>query len=182
MARKVAVAAVSLTVAMAAVGGTVFTQSGAPGPGWVQTPAGGWVPPNHPLAGQPAPPTGPDFVCSNATVRGTYAIQMQGTQPLPGGGTQAVIGVVIRTYDGAGGFTQIDNIKGAVTGIVFDRPGFGTYQVNEDCSGSANFEPGPGIQIQERLVVSDAGREIRSIVSSPPPIMVSPISQRVDHR
>lgn len=182
MARTRAIVAISCVAAMAAAGGSMLAQSGAPGPGWVQRPGGGWVPPNHPLAGQPGPPTGPNFVCSNATVRGTYAVQMQGTQPLPGGGTQAVIGVVIRTYDGAGNFTQIDNIKGAVTGIVFDRPGWGTYQVNADCSGSTDFEPGPGILIQERFVVIDGGREFRSITASPPPLMVVATGQRTDRR
>ena len=61
------------------------------------------------------------FHCSAATIRGTYGIQMQGTNPVPpplGGGIQTVIGVVVRTYDGAGTFHQVDNIKGSVTGIV----------------------------------------------------------------
>jgi hypothetical protein len=63
--------------------------------------------------------------CSDRTVRGTYAIQIEGTRPVPpaaGGGVEAVIGVVIRTYDGAGGFTQIDNVKGSVTGRTARAP------------------------------------------------------------
>ena len=70
---------------------------------------------------------------------------------------QAVIGVVLRTYDGAGAFTQVDNIKGSVTGIVPDRPGSGTYQVNADCSAVTLFQPGPGITLEERMVIVDHG-------------------------
>jgi hypothetical protein len=123
--------------------------------------------------------------CSDQTVRGTYAIQMQGTRPVPlavGGDVEAVIGVIIRTYDGAGGFTQIDNVKGSVTGIEPDRPGSGTYQVNEDCTGTTRFQPGPGPMIEERMVIVDAGREIRSITASPLPVMVSTVQLRIERR
>ena len=127
----------------------------------------------------------PGFRCTEATIRGTYGGQMQGTSPVPppqGGGTQSVIGVIVRTYDGAGTFTQVDNIKGSVTGIVPDRPGSGTYQVNADCSGVTLFQPGPGITIEERMVIVDHGKEIRTIVSSPLASMVSSVQKRIDHR
>ena len=120
--------------------------------------------------------------CTDATIRGTYGIQMQGTIPAPGGGTQAVIGVAVRTYDGAGSFTQVDNLKGAVTGIVPDRPGSGTYQVNDDCTAIAVLQPGPGITIEERMVIVERGNELKSITSSPPPIMVSAVHKRIDRR
>jgi hypothetical protein len=108
---------------------------------------------------------------------------MQGTQPIPGGsGTQAVIGVVIRTYDGAGNFTQVDNIKGSVTGIVPNREGFGTYQVSPDCSAIAQFVPGPGLSIEERMVIVDGGREVRTMTSSPAAVMVTAVHQRVAPR
>ena len=42
--------------------------------------------------------------CSEATVRGDYGIQIQGTRPAPGGLTESVIGIVFRTYDGHGNF------------------------------------------------------------------------------
>jgi hypothetical protein len=127
----------------------------------------------------------PGFHCSNATIRGTYGVQMQGRSPVPpqfGGGMQDVIGVVVRTYDGLGSFTQFDNIKGTVTGIVPDRPGGGTYQINADCSGTTVFQPAPGITIEERMVVVEMGDEIRTITSNPPPFMVSAVHKRIDHR
>lgn len=121
--------------------------------------------------------------CSVATLRGAYGIQVQGTRPTaPGGPAESVIGVVLRVYDGAGQFTQVDNIKGSITGISPDRPGFGTYEVNEDCTAVAHFEPGPGVALQERMVIVDGGDEVLSIVASPPPVMMSGRQVRVSGR
>jgi hypothetical protein len=135
---------------------------------------------------QTAGAQGRSFECSERTLRGTYGAQMQGIRTLPpaaGGGTESVIGVVIRTYDGEGGFTQIDNIKGSVTGIVPDRPGEGTYAVSPDCRAIAEFIPGPGAPlIQERLVIVQDGAEVRSIVSSPAGVMVTAVAKRIDRR
>ena len=141
---------------------------------------GGSIGPGHSATAQ-----GVGYQCTDATIRGTYGIQMQGTQPVPppqGGGTQTLIGVVVRTYHGDGTFSQVDNIKGSVTGIVPDRPGSGTYQVNPDCSGVTLFQPGPGITIEERMVIVDRGNEIRSIVGNPLVVMVSTVQKRIDHR
>jgi hypothetical protein len=68
--------------------------------------------------------------CSEATVRGDYGIQIQGTRPAPRGLIESVIGVVLRNYDGHGSFTQVSNVKGSITGTVPDSQGFGTYDVN----------------------------------------------------
>lgn len=122
------------------------------------------------------------FECNEATLRGTYGAQMTGSRPLPGGGTEPVIGVALRTYDGAGNYTQIDNLKGAVTGMVPDRPGFGTYQVNPDCTAVGRLEPAPGIVVEERMVIVGDGREIRSISASPLPVMISGVQKRIDRR
>jgi hypothetical protein len=121
--------------------------------------------------------------CSNRTIQGTYGIQMQGTRPISGGtDTEQVIGVVTRTYDGQGRFTQIDNVKGSVSGIVFDRPGSGTYVVNADCTGRTLFQPAPGVSIEERMVIVDYGHEVRSITVSPPPFMTTTVGKRIGWR
>jgi len=124
------------------------------------------------------------FECTNATIQGTYGIQMRGTGPVPpplGGGTQDLIGVVIRTYDGMGNFTQIDNVKGSVTGWVPDRPGSGTYQVNPNCTAVTYFVPGPGAPpIEERVVIVDAGRETYTITATPAPLMVTTVGKRIN--
>ena len=120
--------------------------------------------------------------CSEATLRGDYGVQIQGTRPAPGGLTESVIGVILRTYDGQGNIDQVDNVKGSITGIVPDRPGFGTYEVSPDCTGIARFQASPGILIEERLVIVDNGREIRSMTASPAPVMVTGIHQRIHTR
>ena len=123
------------------------------------------------------------FRCTERTLRGTYGGQIQGTRPVPpplGGGFETIIGVVIRTYDGAGNFTQVDNVKGSVTGITPDRPGFGTYTVSSDCTAIFEAEPAPGIVLQERAVILSLGREIRSITASPASVMVTSVGHRID--
>ena len=120
--------------------------------------------------------------CSLATIGGDYGIQIQGTRPVPGGLTESVVGVVLRNYDGRGNISQVDNVKGSITGIVPDRPGFGTYEVSPDCTGIARFQPGPGILLEERLVIVDDGREIRSMVAAPAGVMVTGVHQRIHTR
>lgn len=120
--------------------------------------------------------------CSNVTIRGTYGLNIQGTRPVPpplGGGTETIIGVVLRTYDGAGNFTQIDNVKGSVTGIEPDRFGVGTYQVSLNCTAVTRVEPGPGIVIDERMVIVDGGAETRSITASPQGVMVTALGRKI---
>jgi hypothetical protein len=121
-------------------------------------------------------PTG----CSDRTLRGTYGIQITGTRPSsPGGPIETVIGVVIRTYDGHGAFTQIDNVKGSMSGIVPDRPGFGTYEVAADCTAVVHLEPGPGILIEERIVIVDDAREIFGGSIAPGAVMVTAVQKRI---
>jgi hypothetical protein len=126
------------------------------------------------------------FECSDATIRGTWGTHMQGTGPVPpplGGGIQNLVGVVTRTYDGMGNFTQIDNIHGSVTGWVPNRPGSGTYQVNPDCTFATQFVPGPGAPvIEERGVIVELGNELHSATVTPMQTMVSAHSQRIDRR
>ena len=121
--------------------------------------------------------------CTVATLRGAYGIQVQGTRPAAQGGpTESVMGVMLRVYDGAGQFTQVDNIKGSITGIAPDRPEFGTYDVTVDCTAVAHLQPGPGISLEERMVIVAGGDEVFSIVSSPAPVMMSGRQTRVSGR
>ena len=89
---------------------------------------------------------------NNLLIQGTFGIQVQGTQLYaPTGATESVVGVVVRQYDGQGGFTQTSNVKGSISGIVPDRFGAGTYQVRNDCS----------------LIVTSALRQASSCASRP---------------
>jgi hypothetical protein len=122
--------------------------------------------------------------CSARTIRGDFGIQMQGTRPTPPPNSvvETVVGVVLRNYDGNGNFTQIDNIKGSVTGIVPDRLGTGTYEVYPDCSGVTLFQPdpnNPNLVIKEKIIVLRGGAEIRAIAESPAPLMVSSVAKRI---
>ena len=120
--------------------------------------------------------------CSEATVRGDYGIQIQGTRPAPGGLTESVIGVLHRTYDGQGNFTQVSNLKGSITGTNPDSQSVGTYEVNADCTGIIRAQPLPGILIEERLVIVDNGREIRAAVMTPTPVVITSVHQRMHRR
>jgi hypothetical protein len=121
--------------------------------------------------------------CNAATLKGAYGILMQGTRPsAPGGPLETLSGVVHRVYDGEGQFTQVDNVKGSITGIVPDREGSGTYEVRADCTAVTHFEPGPGISIEERLVIVEGGRKVFSMVSNPPPVMVTTVQERISTR
>jgi hypothetical protein len=115
-------------------------------------------------------------------VRGDYGIQIQGTRPAPGGLTESVIGIVLRNYDGRGGFSQVSNVKGSLTGTVPDSQGFGTYEVNADCTGVVRFQAAPGVLLEERLVIVDNGREIRTAVMVPTAVMITGVHQRIDTR
>ena len=120
--------------------------------------------------------------CSEATVRGDYGIQIQGTRPAPGGLTESVIGIVFRTYDGHGNFEQVSNLKGSITGHNPDSQSIGTYEVNPDCTGSIRSQPLPNVLIEERLVIVDDGNEIRAAVMSPTPVVITSVHQRMHRR
>lgn len=126
--------------------------------------------------------------CSEATLRGAYGIQIQGTRPAPPpappGSIESIIGVTIRHYDGRGNFTQIFNDKGSITGIAPpDREGFGTYQVNEDCTGAHELRfPGVPFVATDRFVIVDRGREVRNFTVSPAPVMVTGVSKKIGGR
>lgn len=126
--------------------------------------------------------------CSLATLRGAYGIQIQGTRPvppqvppLPAGTMESVIGVIVRHYDGQGAFTQVGNEKGSISGNApVDREGAGTYEVNEDCTGTHELQiVGSPIKVTDRFVIVDRGREVRNFVVSPAPVMVTGVSQKI---
>jgi len=125
--------------------------------------------------------------CSNFTIRGDYGIQVQGSRntPPPNVVTENVIGVLIRKFDGYGNFEQVDNVKGSVSGIVPDRQGAGTYEVNADCTGETYFQPdpnNPNLVIKEKIVIVNNGNGILAITQSPPTLMVSTVATRVQKR
>ena len=73
-----------------------------------------------------------DLGCSNATLKGDYAFSVLTIVEAPPGAPGVVVG--LGTFDGKGGFTQIDYPGGS------DLAGFrtgqtGTYMVDSNCTG-----------------------------------------------
>ncbi len=132
--------------------------------------------------GQENSDRGREKQCSETTVSGAYGIQIQGTRPAPGGQIESVIGVVLRNYDGHGSFSQVSNVKGSITGTVPDSPSSGTYEVNADCTGVVRFQAPNGVVVEERLVIVDNSREIRTAAMVPTAVVITGVQQRIHSR
>jgi hypothetical protein len=75
-------------------------------------------------------------------------------------------GVAMTHFDGHGNLSQVDftTRNGAPVGADW-RAAVGTYEINADCTGTAQIIPGDGSPtLNLRLVVVDRGREVRTIV------------------
>jgi hypothetical protein len=122
------------------------------------------------LAGAPAmaqsdAPKSGDRRCSNRTLFGDYASQIEGTILGP---NLPLRGLAMAHFDGKGNITQVDHI--VVNGIpptLEWSPGTGTYTVNPDCTGSAviNSTSGQG-PINLHFVVARHGTEIHQVVDA----------------
>ena len=67
-------------------------------------------------------------VCGNRTLRGDYGILVSGIRGAGPGQTEQFVGTALRTYDGHGGFSQVDNSHGQLTGARRDVPATGTVR------------------------------------------------------
>jgi hypothetical protein len=130
-----------------------------------------------------------DGGCSDATLQGDYAFSVVDLT------TQAVI-IGLGTFDGKGGFAQIDypgdRLRTAGT-LDFRTGQTGSYNVNADCTGTMEIDlnvqgvpagTSHGV-IHSVIVISNGGRSIHGVVAgfTPPgqPIgTLSPGQTRVD--
>jgi hypothetical protein len=118
--------------------------------------------------------------CSNRTLRGDYGLLVSGVRGIGPGATETFIASVLRSYDGNGGFTQVDNIHGQTTEAVRNQPAHGTYDVGADCTGSAFiFFPGAPFPIETAFVIVENGKEVREIVMTPQPNLATAVGRRV---
>jgi hypothetical protein len=133
--------------------------------------------------------TAADQPCGNETLIGAYGLSIGGTRPAPfvapgglgfAGQTEQVIGTVIQIFDGKGNFTQVDNVKGAIAGIIPDRPGRGVYTVNPDCSETQVVSPPGQAPITSKGVIVDGGKEFRQNTVSPDGFMISTIGRKMN--
>src|SRR5438309_4488397 len=103
--------------------------------------------------------------CTNATLKGHYAFSVVDNDSPP------LVAVGIGTFDGKGGFSQID-YRGDSLGLNpnnpsasdFVGPEIGVYQVNPNCTGSQVINLGP-LTVENRFVISDGGRAIHAVVA-----------------
>jgi hypothetical protein len=119
--------------------------------------------------------------CSNATIKGTFGFLGSGTRPSSTNGPiEAFVISFIRTYDGEGAFTQIDNIHGAISGVVTDRAGNGTYSIKEDCTGIAKLQiPGLPFEPEERFIVVDDGNQLIGATMVPATVLATHNARRI---
>ncbi len=104
---------------------------------------------------------------------------LSGLRPGAGGALEQFVGLSMQTYDGQGNFTQTDNTHGPSSAAT-DQAGWGTYTVNPDCSGTKTlWLEGLPFVIENRIVILDKGDEIRIVVMSPPPIVVTAQGRRI---
>jgi hypothetical protein len=107
-------------------------------------------------------------VCSNSTIRGTYAFTIHGQIFLPNGSTLVVDGIDKVTFDGKGNFTQVDAV--ATNGNLDApgwRPGTGTYSVNPNCTGTQTIAVKGLPDLHLQLIVAQSGDTIRQVVIDP---------------
>lgn len=129
-----------------------------------------------------------DQPCGNETLKGAYGLQISGTRPapfvIPGtaafvGQVEQMTGIVIQVFDGEGNFTQVDNVKGSISGIVPDRPGRGTYTVGPDCSLSQVVRPPGQEPITSKGVVVDGGKEFRQNTITPAAFFITAVGRQI---
>ena len=96
------------------------------------------------------------------------------------GVTESFVGTALRTYDGDGQFTQIDNQHGGITGFQQDVPAYGTYDVHPNCSGtSLIYFPGAPSPVETAFVIVANGDEVMEAVMAPAPNLVTASLWRV---
>lgn len=137
--RTMRIAVVAVAAAGLLVGGTQFRRK----------PSGGILPVVHASGG-----------CSNSSLRGTFGFQFNGNII----GLGPIGGVGVATFDGAGNFTQTDNVSINGFPAILDRPGSGTYSVNADCTGTETLNTG-GLVLHSKFVI--VGKQAFSVQTDP---------------
>jgi hypothetical protein len=105
--------------------------------------------------------------CGEHTLRGDYGLVGSGVRGLGPGASETFATISMVTYDGQGGFSALGVSHGQVTGVRDGLPVTGTYYVNADCTGGQTTNI-PGLPpLEDRFVIVDNGREVRTVVVAP---------------
>lgn len=123
----------------------------------------------HGLRSEAAAQDGGDGpACSLRTLRGAYGLVGNGVRGLGPSVSESFVTVSMVTYDGHGNFTAEGVSHGQLTGVRGEGVVVsGTYYVNPDCTGGeTTFIPGVA-PLEDRFVIVDNGREVRTVVVSP---------------
>jgi hypothetical protein len=150
-----------MVIAALAVGTrhAVLAQAGAPAPGLIQLPAGGWVAPNRPNPG-PLPDVAAE--CGLRRLRGSYVFAATGYNIVAGvAQPKAIVELVDFNGDGTlsvpGGTVSING------NVTQNLSGVGVYTLDPECRGTVTFTPGPSFDI----FVEPNGKQALMIQSNP---------------
>jgi hypothetical protein len=125
-----------------------------------------------------------DLGCSNATLKGDYAFSVLTIASATG--PNVVVG--LGTFDGRGGFKQIDYPGNGGTDLGLDekfRTGqTGSYTVNRNCTGFMTIDLGATVgTVTNALVINNGGRAVRAVIAAfaaPDGTLVTPLQSRID--
>ena len=126
-----------------------------------------------------------DLGCSNATLKGDYAFAVLTIVAASPPGPGVVVG--LGTFDGRGGFKQIDfpGNGGTDLGLTAFRTGqTGSYTVNRNCTGFMTINLGATVGVTENaFVISNGGRTVRAVIAAftaPNGALATPLQSRID--
>jgi hypothetical protein len=127
-----------------------------------------------------------DFGCSDATLQGEYAFSVLTTVAASPPGPGVVVG--LGTFDGRGGFTQIDYPGNGSTDLglheEFRTGQTGSYTVNPDCTGFMTINLGATVGVTTNaFVISNGGRSVHAVIAAftaPGGALVTPLQSRID--
>ncbi len=126
-----------------------------------------------------------DLGCSNATLKGDYAFSVLTIVEAAPVGPGVVVG--LGTFDGKGGFKQIDFPGNGATdlGLTAFRTGqSGSYTVNPNCTGFITIDLGATVgTVTNAFVISNAGRAVHAVIAgftAPDGTLVTPLQSRID--
>lgn len=123
--------------------------------------------------------------CSNATLEGDYAFSVLTIVEAAPVGPGVVVG--LGTFDGKGGFKQIDFPGNGATdlGLTAFRTGqTGSYTVNPNCTGFITIDLGATVgTVTNAIVISNGGRAVHAVIAgftAPDGTLVTPLQSRID--